>query len=154
MKRKFKVKKDINFREYMALYGYKTLISLFVSLIFFLIYIYLKEFVFIEYINALTYIVFFNIFIAGLSFCTNLGFFDIFAYNFLRTRNYLNKYRDENISRLNGTYDYTKSKEFKRKSNKFVPFTYLFVSLLFLIPLIILYIIYRVNIVWHFLNHR
>ena len=119
----------------------------FISLIFFLIYIYLKEFVFIEYINALTYIVFFNIFIAGLSFCTNLGFFDIFAYNFLRTRNYLNKYRDENISRLNGTYDYTKSKEFKRKSNKFVPFTYLFVSLLFLIPLIILYIIYRVNIV-------
>ena len=117
MKRKLKVKKDITFREYMALYGYKTLISLFISLIFFLIYIYLKEFVFIEYINALTYIVFFNIFIAGLSFCTNLGFFDIFAYNFLRTRNYLNKYRDENISRLNGTYDYTKSKEFKRKSN-------------------------------------
>lgn len=144
--KKEKFYKPFDIKEFMTIYGYKGLICLTFSLIFLIIYVSIKNFTFISFIDALTYVVFIDVFVGGLSWITNLGFFDIFAYNFLRFKNYINKYRDENISRMNGTYDYTKTREFQRKNNKLVPLTYLFIALLFLIPLIILYIIYRANI--------
>ncbi len=80
------------------------------------------------------------------SIATNAGFFDIFAYNGIRIVRRLRREDKDGGSQFYGTYDYTKSKEEKRRENKRVYLSYLLVALIYFVPTITLYGIYRVNL--------
>ena len=80
------------------------------------------------------------------SIATNAGFFDIFAYNGIRIVRRLRREDKDGGSQFYGTYDYTKSKEEKRRENKRVYLSYLLVALIYFVPIITLYGIYRVNL--------
>lgn len=80
-----------------------------------------------------------------LSFITNKGFFDIFAYNGIKIKYYFNPMAKPSENTFCGTYDYTKSKEEKRKDMKLVFLSYIAVGLIYLIPTITIYAIYKIG---------
>lgn len=136
---------NAKFKDFIILYGIRFIVSLIISLvIFILIYIIKGETYLLSAIDA-TFIGFIVSFTLGtFSIITNLGFFDIFAYNVIRFINFIKGYK--NIKEeYNGTYEYSKSKEFKRKNNRKVFLSYYLASLFFLIPCVILFIIYKIN---------
>lgn len=68
------------------------------------------------------------------SFLINQAFFDIVAYNVIRFTNFVKQYKDKSFY---GTYEYTKSKEEKRKSTRWVCLIYLVPGLILILASII-----------------
>ena len=136
----------MEFADFFKKYGVKFLISIAIELTFFLIY----------------YLVFYKtivgacdgLFIAGMiafaagtfSIITNLEFLDIFAYSFLKMFSHISPNKMKHIAQMNGRYEYSKSKEERRKDNRFVFLSYYASSILFLIPALIIFIYIKISI--------
>lgn len=135
-----------DFKRFISLYGPKFFTSLALSLIVFLSIYLSSDRLLINACDALFYAFVFSFAIGAFSWITNLGFFDIFAYNGIRLWAFITDYKDREKFKYQGTYDYTKSKELKRKETRFVCLSYFIASLFFLIPFIITYILFKVNV--------
>ena len=114
------------------------------AIIFILIYKLRGENI-VSALDGLFYAFMISFIIGLLSIINNFGFFDIFAYNAIRLKEKF--LRNKEKSMFYGTYDYTKSKEAKRMANRFGSIAYFLFSLLFLIPLIILFIIFNMSFI-------
>lgn len=135
-----------DFKRFINLYGTKFLTSLVLSLIIFLSIFLTSDRLLLNAVDALFYGFVFSFALGAFSWITNLGFFDIFAYNGIRFWAFLTDYKEKEKYEYKGTYDYTKSKELKRRETRFVCLSYLVASLFFLIPFIVTYIIFKINI--------
>ena len=140
------MKEHSDLKEFITLYGTKFLTSLSLSLIIFLSIFLSSDRLLINACDALFYGFVFSFAIGAFSWITNLGFFDIFAYNGIRFWSFLTDYKNREKYDFKGTYDYTKSKELKRKDTRFVCLSYFIASLFFLIPFIVTYILFNVNV--------
>ena len=134
------------FKEFFNVYGIKFISSTLLSLIIFLSVFFSGNILLISAVDGLFYGFVLGAGAGIMSFITNLGFFDVFAYSFIRFRNYVLDYKDKEKYNYDGTYDYSKSKELKRRNTRFVCLSYFASSLLFLIPCIITFIIFKINI--------
>lgn len=136
----------MEFADFFKKYGLRFLISTVVGVSFFLIYYLVINNTIVGACDGL-FISGAVIFAVGtLSIITNLGFFDIFAFSALKMFSHLNSGRNEAIAKMNGRYDYTKTKEEKRKDNRYVFVSYYISSILFLIPAIIIFIYIKMAI--------
>lgn len=133
------------FKEFFNLYGIKFLISFVLSLAIFLVIFLTGNMILLSAVDGLFYAFTFSFVIGVFSFVTNLGFFDIFAYNWLRFKGYITNYKNKE-NEFNGTYEYTKSKELKRKNTRLCCLSYFASSFIFLVPCVITYIIFKVSI--------
>ena len=101
----------------------------------------IKEETIVAALDGLFYAFVISFVTGAFSWITNLGFFDIFAYNAIRLKEYW--FKNIEKSHFYGTYDYTKSKKDKRDAQKFIPLSYIASSFIFLIGTIVVYIIYK-----------
>ena len=131
------------FKRIAILYLPKFAIGLVIATLICILYLSLKGYELVNGVDACFYSSIVMIGVALLSFITNKGFFDIFAYNGLKIKYYFNPKAKKEENPFFGTYEYTKSKTSKRDNNKYVFLSYLVVGILYLIPTIILYIIYK-----------
>ncbi len=136
----------MEFADFFKKYGIRFLVSLAVGVIIFLIY-------YLRINNSLVgscdglFIGGMICFAAGtLSIVTNLEFFDIFAFSFLKIASHIFKNKMKNIAQMNGRYEYTKSKEAARKDSRFVFLSYYASSILLLIPALIIFIYIKISI--------
>jgi hypothetical protein len=138
------LEKKSEFAKFLKRNWVKLLISVLFGLTIFLLIFFLNDRTLLSATNGAFY-AFMSLFIVGvMSFVTNRGFFDIVGYNVLKLGHFFMPKRFEEVKNLNGTYDYTKMKEFKRKNDRFVCLIYLSISALFLVALITLYVILKV----------
>lgn len=137
-----------DFKRFFNLYGTKFLSSLALSIIIFLSIFLTSDRLLINACDALFYSFAFCFASGALSWITNLGFFDIFAYCGIRLKAFITDYKDKEKSDFYGVYDYTKSKELKRKDTRFVCLSYFVASLFFLIPFIITYVVFKTTVGW------
>ena len=136
----------MEFADFFKKYGLRFLISTVVGVSFFLIYYFVINYSIVGASDGL--------FISGavlsaigtLSIINNLSFFDIFAFSALKMWSHIDKDKYEEIAKMNGRYDYTKTKELKRKENRYVFVSYYISSFLFLLPAVIIVIYIRITI--------
>lgn len=132
---------NFNFKSFYEIYITRFLLIFAISFIFFIVYFVMKEETIIAALDGLFYAFVISFAAGAFSWLTNLGFFDIFAYNAIRLKEYW--FKNIEKSHFYGTYDYTKSKKDKRDVQKFIPLSYIASSFIFLIGTIIVYIIYK-----------
>lgn len=136
----------MEFADFFKKYCIRFLASLAVGVAFFLVYYLVINKTIVGSCDGL--------FIAGMicfaagtfSIITNLEFFDIFAYSFLKFFAHIAKEKLKNIAKMNGRYEYSKSKEEQRKDNRFVFLSYYASSILLLIPALIIFIYIKISI--------
>ncbi len=147
----------MEFADFFKKYGIRFLASLAVGVAFFLVYYLVINKTIVGSCDGL--------FIAGMicfaagtfSIITNLEFFDIFAYSFLKMASHIKimvytlfekeiKNEMKHFVQMNGRYEYTKSKEEQRKDNRFVFLSYYASSILLLIPALIIFIYIKISI--------
>lgn len=138
--------KKFDFRKFFYQYVIKFLVSLLVATGIFLSIYGFNGFTLMSALDGCFYATMCMLIATFGSIATNAGFFDIFAYNGIRIVRRLRREDKDGGSQFYGTYDYTKSKEEKRRENKRVYLSYLLVALIYFVPTITLYGIYRVNL--------
>lgn len=126
----------------LKLYGVKLIVSILVSTALFLSIYISRQMTVMAALDGCFYASIVMFVAAIMSIVTNQGFFDIFAYNGLKIKYYFNPKAKREQNEFFGTYEYTKSKEEKRKNYRFCYVVYLIVGGIYLIPTISLYIVY------------
>lgn len=138
-----KNEKKVDFKAFFLTYGPKFIGTILVGCAIFLLIFFLNNKTLISALDGAFYASVFGLILGLFSFITNKGFFDIFAYNGVKLMHLFSPKRYEKVEGFNGTYDYTKSHEEKRKSTKFVCLSYFLGALIWLLVAVILYIIYK-----------
>lgn len=133
-------KKELSFKRFFIKYMIKSIISICISLIVFLIVFFIRGNNFTGILDGLFLASVASITMGLFSLITNLGFFDLIAYNGARFNNFIHQYKGKSF---NGVFEYSESKKEKRKENRYVFLSYLVVGIVFLIISIIYLFVFR-----------
>ena len=125
-------------KDFFFKYGLRFIVISVIEIIILVSYAWCYNFGAVAIMNGSCIAGFVGAIVSGLSFVTNHGFFDIFAYNGIRFINFVKQYKCKNFY---GTYEYTKSKEFKRRENRLIPLSYLSSAVVFFIIYFIYYLV-------------
>ena len=118
----------------------KSIISICISLIVFLIVFFIRGNNYTGILDGLFLASVASITMGLFSLITNLGFFDLIAYNGVRFNNFIHQYKGKSF---NGVFEYSESKKEKRKENRYVFLSYLVVGIIFLVISIIYLLVFR-----------